>query len=147
MVGPVGEDAPLRPARGVEIPRSLIRWRLDTPGGPGGQHANRAATRAEASLVLTDLYALGIDPELIARWRRRLGEVVRAVAADTRSQHRNKIAACRRLEDQLAASLRTAPPRRPTRPTRGSTRRRLEAKRRTAERKQTRRRPRRDGID
>ena len=67
---------------------------------------------------------------------RLVGGRVVVVASEHRSQHRNRVAA----RERLAALLREAvapppPPRRPTRPTRSSQRRRLDAKRRRGETK------------
>ena len=71
----------------------------------------------------------------------RLGPVVRAVAADTRSQARNRELALERLVVRLAAALHVDPPRRPTRPGRAAKEARLDAKRRASERKRDRRPP------
>ena len=71
----------------------------------------------------------------------RLGPVVTAVAQDGRSQYRNRELALSRLAAKLGAALRVPRHRRPTKPTRASRARRLDAKRRTGERKQNRRRP------
>jgi ribosome-associated protein len=57
--------------------------------------------------------------------------VVRVVAAEHRSQHRNRVAARERLAERIRTALAPPPPkRRPTKPTRGSQQRRLEAKKR-----------------
>jgi ribosome-associated protein len=61
------------------------------------------------------------------------------VASDERSQARNRALALERLRVRLADALHIAPHRRPTRPTRGSTERRLDAKRQQSERKRQRR--------
>jgi ribosome-associated protein len=66
---------------------------------------------------------------------------VSAVAQDARSQARNRELALERLREKLAAGLRRPKARRPTRPGRAARERRLEQKRRTAERKAQRRRP------
>lgn len=125
--------------RSVRIPLDEITFRYETSGGAGGQHANRSHTRVElsfdalASRALTD-----------AQRRRvvdRLGHTVTAGAADSRSQTRNRELALERLAAKLASALRIDPPRQPTRPTKASKRRRLDAKRQTGERKQLRRRP------
>jgi len=71
----------------------------------------------------------------------RLGPRPRGMAQDARGQSRNRELALERLRERLAGALREDPERRPTRPTRGARRRRLEDKRRTGERKATRRRP------
>jgi ribosome-associated protein len=69
----------------------------------------------------------------------RLGPSVRVVAADERSQARNRDLALERFRLRVAAALHVDPPRRPTRPTRSSEKRRLDTKRRHAERKRQRR--------
>lgn len=129
----------LRVAPGCEIPLAEIDWTFVPSGGPGGQHANRAHTRAVARLDLTT--CTGPSEAQRARLVDRLGGVVTVSADDSRSQHRNRALATDRLRDLLAGALRVEPPRRPTRPTAGSRRRRLEDKRRQSERKQQRRAP------
>ena len=63
------------------------------------------------------------------------------VASDERSQARNRSLALDRLAERLADGLRVETPRRATRPTKASVRRRLESKRRQSARKADRRRP------
>jgi ribosome-associated protein len=120
------------------IPLDEIEWRVDASGGPGGQHANRARTRVEATFSIASSPSLS-DADR-ARLRSRLGDVVRAAAADERSQARNRALALERLRARLADALRDERPRRPTRPTRGSRERRLAGKRRRSEVKRLRRR-------
>jgi ribosome-associated protein len=69
----------------------------------------------------------------------RLGPEVRAVAADERSQARNRALALERLRTRLAEGLRVDPTRRPTRPTKASQVRRVDAKRKRSETKRLRR--------
>ena len=64
-----------------------------------------------------------------------------AIAQDERSQTRNRELALERLRERLAQALAVPKRRRPTRPTAASRERRLEAKRRGAERKRERRPP------
>jgi ribosome-associated protein len=71
----------------------------------------------------------------------RLGPVVRVVADDERSQHRNRSLAEQRLAGRLATALHVARPRRATRPSRGATERRLASKKRRSATKDARRRP------
>jgi ribosome-associated protein len=85
------------------------------------------------------------SPSLSAAQRerivRKLGRVVGAGAADSRSQSRNRELALERLTKKLAAALHVDPPRRPTRPTKSSVRERLDSKRQAGERKLLRRPP------
>jgi ribosome-associated protein len=124
----------------VEIPLAEIELRASRSSGPGGQHANVTASRVEAVFDVEASDALSDDRrELLLR---RLGPRVSAVAQDARGQARNRELALQRLRQKLAEGLRELPPRRPTRPTRSSRERRLEAKRRTAQRKAERKPPR-----
>ncbi len=123
---------------GVFVPIEEIELRASRSSGPGGQHANKTASRIEAvfdvgaSAALTDA-----QKERIAR---RLGPRVTAVAQDARSQTRNRGIALERLRERLAEALATRKRRRPTRPGRAAEERRLESKRRQSERKRARRR-------
>jgi ribosome-associated protein len=124
------------------IPLDEIEWRFSPSGGPGGQHANRANTRAEARFDVVASPSLG--PRQRARLRARLGDVVRVVADDERSQVRNRALALERLRSRLAEGLREERRRRPTKPTAASREERLAAKRRRSELKRGRGRPDRD---
>jgi ribosome-associated protein len=79
----------------------------------------------------------------LTRLRSRLVDgVLTLVASEHRSQLRNREAARERLAALLAAALAPDPaPRRPTRPTAGSRRRRLDAKTRRGAIKRLRGRP------
>ena len=70
-----------------------------------------------------------------------LGPVVHAIAQDERSQLRNRELATRRILAQVEGAARPLRPRRPTLPGARVRERRLESKRRLAERKRLRRPP------
>jgi ribosome-associated protein len=123
----------------LAIPLAEIELRASRSSGPGGQHANVTASRVEA--VFDVEASRSLDEARRVRLLERLGPVVRAVAQDERSQGRNRELALSRLAAKIAAALRVPKRRRPTRPTKASGRRRLDAKRRTGDRKQGRRRP------
>jgi ribosome-associated protein len=129
----------IRVTRSVSIPRSEIDLRFSRSSGPGGQHAQKTETRAEAvfdverSVALTDAQ----KRRVIAK----AGPVLRAVAQDERSQWRNRELAIERVIDALRESLKVERKRRPTRPTTAAKKRRLEQKRRRSETKRLRRPP------
>jgi ribosome-associated protein len=123
--------------RSCAIPLSELRWRFSRSGGPGGQHANTADTRAEVVFDVATSPSLG--PRQRQRLLEKLGPEVRAVASDERSQARNRSLALDRLRERLADALHVETPRRPTRPTRASQVRRVDAKRRRSETKRLRR--------
>jgi ribosome-associated protein len=132
-----GQPAGLTVAPGVSIPLQELTWRFSASSGPGGQHVNTSNTRAE---VRFDVAAsASLPPWARDRLMARLGPVVAVTAGDDRSQARNRAAAIERLRSRLARALATTPDRTPTRPTRASQRRRLEAKRRRGARKRDRR--------
>ncbi len=133
------EPEVLRVSSSLRIPLGEISWRFSRSGGPGGQHANTSDTKVEARFDIAGSPSLG--PRQRERLLARLGPEVSVVAADERSQARNRALALRRLADRLAEALRVAPKRRSTRPTKASVQRRLDAKRRQSQRKADRRRP------
>jgi ribosome-associated protein len=126
------------------IPADELHWQFDTAGGPGGQHANKTATRVE--LRWDPRTSKALDDELRRRLLARLtgrapgGEVAVAVA-ETRSQWRNRALARRRLADLLLGALHEDRPRVPSHPTTASRRRRTESKQRRSELKRLRRPP------
>lgn len=123
----------------LSLPLAEIELRTSRSSGPGGQHANVTASRVEA---LFDVEAsASLDEAQRARLLERLGPLVTAVAQDARGQARNRELALGRLAEKIAAALRVQRRRRPTRPSRAAKERRLEGKRRAAEKKHSRRRP------
>jgi len=129
----------IRPGRGVAIPLEELEWRFTASSGPGGQHANTSNTKVEVRLDLRRSPSLSDDAR--ERLVARLGPVVRVTCQTTRSQSRNRELAVAELERRLAAALVRTTPRRPTKATRASQRRRLDAKSRRSELKSQRRRP------
>jgi ribosome-associated protein len=126
----------------VTIPAAELTWRYDTPGGPGGQHANRAATRVELSFDVAGSPSLG-DADR-SRLLAKLGPTVVVTAADSRSQARNRDLAVERLRTLLGEALKPERPRRKTKPSRAAKTRRLDAKRQRGEIKKNRGRVRPD---
>lgn len=132
--GPVGDpvSGDLAVRGSLVLPGRELHWRFSRSSGPGGQGVNTTDSRVELWFDVAGSVALPeADRErLLARLGSRLVDgVVTVVASENRSQRRNRDTA----RDRLAALLRTAlapdpPPRRPTRPTRGAQRRRLDAK-------------------
>jgi ribosome-associated protein len=124
-------------AMDVESIRSEIAFRFSRSSGPGGQHAQKSSTRAEA------LFDVEGSSALTSRERERvlakLGPVVRAVAQDERSQLRNRELATDRIVEQLRDAVRVRRQRKPTRPTAAAREQRLDDKRRVGQKKRLRR--------
>jgi ribosome-associated protein len=129
----------------LALPERELRWRFSRASGPGGQGVNTTDSRVELSFDLAN--SPSVPEPLRARAQQRLAGrlvdgVLTVVAAEPRSQLRNRAAA----RERLAAALRAAmapdpPPRRPTRPSAGARRRRLDAKTRRGQIKRLRGRP------
>lgn len=129
--------------RGTVIPRSELKWRFSRSSGPGGQSVNTADSRVElrwdcsASTALSEAQRQRAMERLAARL---VGGAIVITAERHRAQLHNRRAAEAKLVALLAEAL--APPaasRRPTRPSRGAVRARLEGKRRRSITKQGRR--------
>ncbi len=100
--------------------------------GPGGQNVNKVSTAVE--LRFEAARSPNLSDPVKARLKRLAGRRWLADGAlilrveDTRSQARNRDIARDRLADLIRAATVAPKPRRPTRPTGGSVRRRLAAK-------------------
>jgi ribosome-associated protein len=131
-----GEDLRIPPGpglpQGLVLPAAELVERFSRSAGPGGQSVNTTDSRVELVFDVASSTALN-DPQRRRALTRLAGQLVDGtvvtVASEHRSQHRNRVAARERLADLLRRSLAPPPPsRRPTKPTRGSQRRRLKAK-------------------
>ncbi|KQR47865.1 peptide chain release factor 1 [Microbacterium sp. Leaf161] len=138
----------LRVSAGLTIPEAELSWRFSRSSGPGGQGVNTADSRVElfwdagGSAVLSPHQR----ERLLERLSGRLVNGVLTIAAsEHRAQLRNRDAARERLVALVGEALRPpAPPRRATKPSRGSKERRLTAKKQRTDVKRLRKPP-RDG--
>jgi ribosome-associated protein len=135
----------------VAIPVAELEFRASRASGPGGQGVNTTDSRVELRFDLAGSPSL--PPEAKERALRRLGPrldasgVLRVVAQAQRSQLANRRAAVERFAELLSAALATPRPPPPPPPTRAAAARRVEAKRRRADVKRLRGRPRRPDDD
>jgi ribosome-associated protein len=121
----------------AESIRSEIAFRFSRSSGPGGQHAQKSSTRAEALFDVEESAALSAAEK--KRVLAKLGPVVRAAAQDERSQLRNRELATDRVLEQLREATKVQRTRRATKPTVASKERRLDEKKRRGRTKQLRR--------
>jgi ribosome-associated protein len=133
----------MEPSEVVEHLLKSARWSASRSSGPGGQHRDKASTRAELTLDSDSL--AGLEPELASRLTLRLGldeRPLRITVQDERSLTRNQEIAVERLTELVTQALApAAPPRRPTRPSRASREKRLAGKIRRGSTKSLRRPP------
>ena len=134
LVVPSGPGLP----DGLVVPGADLVERFSRSSGPGGQSVNTADSRVELELDLRSVTGL-TDAQRDRALRRAPDPVLVATASEHRAQRRNRVAARDRLAERLRELLAPPPPtRRATRPTRGSTERRLDAKRRRGQDKRLR---------
>jgi ribosome-associated protein len=135
----------LRVTDRLVIPAGELRERFSRSSGPGGQGVNTADSRVELSFDVAG--SPSVPEPLRERMLHRLaGRLVDGVLTIAASEHRAQLANRAAARDRLGALLRDAaapppPPRRPTKPSKGAHRRRLEAKRRRSDIKKNRRDP------
>jgi ribosome-associated protein len=132
----------------ISIPASELQFRFSTSSGPGGQHANRSATRV--TLLFDVAQSPSLDEATRARLLKKLAPrldkegVLHIDVQDSRSQHRNRETAVLRFQLILANALKRTPKRRKTKPNRAAIERRLAEKKKRSQRKQERRQKWRD---
>jgi len=133
------EDGSLFIRARLIIPSDEVALRVTTSGGPGGQHANRSLTRVVASFNVVESSVLSAaDRALLVE---KIGPVVRSSASRFRSQGQNRSAALEQLATKIGEGLTRLPPRRATKPTKGSKIRRVDDKKARGKVKEQRRRP------
>jgi ribosome-associated protein len=129
-------------APGVRVRPEVVAFSYASSSGPGGQNVNKRETKAELRVRIAELPidegARGRLASLAGRRATESGELI--IASDEhRSQARNRAECLDRLRDLIVRAMVRPKRRRATRPSRGAIERRLEGKRRTAERKSGRR--------
>lgn len=133
--------------RGLVIPAAELHEQFVRSSGPGGQSVNTTDSRVQLRLDLAACSALTDDQRrraLCALEPRLAGTELIVDAAEHRSQFRNRKAARERMAELLRQAMAPPVPRRPTKPTRGSQRRRLQTKKHRGRIKADRSRPGRD---
>ncbi len=126
----------------IEIDEREIQEDFVRASGPGGQNVNKVSTAVQLRFDVAHSPSLPepVRARLIALAGRRLTlEGVLILSAERyRSQRRNRDDALARLIALINAACEVATPRRPTRPTLASRKRRLESKQRRGDTKKLR---------
>jgi ribosome-associated protein len=132
--------------QGLVIDAGELVERFSRSSGPGGQGVNTTDSRVELDFDPSTSRAVAGLPDavrerLLDRLAARLvGGRLIVVASEHRSQRQNRVVARQRLVTMVREAAAPDPPqRRPTRPTKGSQRRRIEGKKRRGQLKSGRR--------
>jgi len=129
----------------LTIPAQELQWKFSRSSGPGGQHVNTSSSRVQLTWNVSESLTVSDDQRamLLTRLGRRMvAGAITVTVQEQRSQLRNRESAIESLAEIVRGALAPpAPIRRATRPTRGSARRHLAAKKQRSETKQRRQRP------
>ncbi len=135
----------IRITRNISIPDDEIQIRFVHASGPGGQNVNKVATACQLRF---DALASDALPDAVKdRLKRLAGQRITAEgiiiidARRYRNQLRNRDDAIDRLKTLILRAASPPKPRRATKPTLASKRRRLETKRQKSQTKNLRRKP------
>lgn len=138
------DDLHIKTAAGaLVVPARDLSWTAARSSGPGGQNVNRVASKVDLRFDLQANESL--RPELRARIAERHSTRVDArgrlvvISQSARTQAGNLALARERLAAIIEGATHVRKARRKTKPSRGSVRRRLEAKKKTSEKKSARR--------
>ena len=132
-------------SRSLAIPLAEFDVEFVRSGGPGGQNVNKVSSKARLRWPVAASPSLPdeVKQRFLTRYKSRLtteGEII-LTAQRSRDQKKNLDACHERLRQMIRDVLRPPTPRKATKPTRASKRRRVEEKRKRSTTKRLRGKP------
>jgi len=141
MADETNNPSSIRLAPGVFIPPAAMSFLTSRSSGPGGQNVNKRDTKVELRIAISEI---PLRADARGRLRKLAGSrltedgLLQIVCEETRSQRQNRAICISRLSELVARSLEKPKPRRKTKPTKSSVRRRLDGKTKQGQRKKER---------
>ncbi len=122
-----------------------LNFKAIRSSGPGGQHANKVASKIELTFAIEASIVLSDDekPILLKKIANRLTKdnVLILFCDESRSQHKNKEIVIKRFLEIIKEGLRKPKKRKATKPSKRSIQKRLDSKKKTSEKKSSRKKP------
>jgi len=122
-----------------------LSFKASRSSGAGGQHVNKVSSKIELSFNisksegLTDEEKLILNQKLSSRISK--SSVLKIQCGESRSQHKNKELVIKRFLNILKTNLHIPKKRKPTKPSKGAIKKRLENKQKQALKKTNRKKP------
>ncbi len=131
----------------VQLKKEL-KFKAIRSSGSGGQHVNKVASKVELSLNIetSTSFNMAQKERLLSKLKTRLTKenILIIQCEETRSQHKNKELAIKRLVSIINEALIIPKQRKPTKIPRAAIKKRLKNKRLQSERKLSRKKPKTD---
>ena len=122
-----------------------LQFKAVRSSGTGGQHVNKVSTKIELSFEINTSNALSETEKerILLKLEHRLTKenVLLLQCDESRSQHKNKNLAIKRFLEMIENALKIPKKRKATKPSRASVERRLQGKKKAAQKKAGRSKP------